>query len=171
MNISIILGLEKYSLFLSLFLLFLASLFTFNNKYQKVLIILNYSLLFVIFVHLVSIVLFKYVNNSVLDPFNVFVDVCVMCPDKYEYAINFARIAFYLQGLNTFLFLVKSKYKIIDKYYKYKDLLNFIVFYSFSIYVYTINSLFHVNTTLYLLFWIAQIVTTIKLFFRIKTLF
>lgn len=171
MNISIILGLEKYSLFLSLFLLSLTSLFTFNKKHQKVLTILNYSLLLVIFVHLVSIVLFKYVNNSVLDPFNVFVDVCVMCPDKYEYAINFARIAFYLQGLNTFLFLVKSKYKLIDRYYKYKDLLNFIVFYSFSIYVHTINSLFHVNTTLYSLFWIAQIVTTIKLFFRIKTLF
>ena len=136
-----------------------------------ILTVLNYSSLFVIFMHLVSIVLFKYVNNSVLDPFNVFVDVCVLCPDKYEYAINFARIAFYLQAVNTFLFLFKSKYKIIDKYYKYKDLLNFIVFYLFSIYVYTINSLFHVNTTLYVLFWIAQTIVTAKLIPNLRSYF
>lgn len=112
---------------------------------------------------IVSQVLYKYIYVSVLDPFYYFVDVCLLCPDRNEYIVNFLRISFYPLLINVFAFLVKNKYKLIDKYYKYKDYLNYFSFYAFSVYSYSTYLFFQTNKFLNILFWLLQIVVTVNL--------
>ncbi len=168
MNINLILDIQKYTLFLTLFSLFLL---TINFKFKKLATVFSYFSTLVLFVHLLTHVIYKYLYVSIFDPFYIFVDVCVLCPDRNEYLINFARIAFYLVTTSTFLFLFKEKYKIIKKYFDYKDILNYISFYSFSIYACNTTLLFQTSNVLNIIFWILQITALLSFFRRIYLYF
>lgn len=151
----------------SLIALFLLAIQIFTNTNKKLFTFFMY--LFVL-IQPFLIILGRYIFNSDLDPFYMFADLCVLCGNRFEFTINFLRIAFYSVSVAVFAPVFKNYDKLLKRYWRYSEILMYVGFYSLSIYVF--NSSPIIKSNLFLLyFWGLQIVVLWGIYKRIKLYF
>ena len=121
--------------------------------------IFKYLTYFFIFIQPILIIISVYFLYGRLDPFYMYTDLCLLCGKKYEYDINFLRIAFYAISIAVF-----APYFKLSKYFNYHVVASFayLGFYSLSIYLY--NTSPYSNSKLFIyFFWLAQAVVLYRL--------
>lgn len=123
-----------------------------------------------ILLHPLLMVLMMYVGYSKLDPFYVFVDICVLCDGIYEYYINFGRLAFLFTTIAVFAGLFRGVNMWMRKNWRKLHILNYFAFYFVSIHSYNIGSDSSDPLFTYI-FWTAQIVVLVSVVKKLKEVF
>lgn len=122
-----------------------------------------------ILIHPLLLIVYKYLYISKIDPFYVFTDVCLLCDGKYEYLINFGRLAFYFLTIGV----LASYFRNINDWLKINwrklHILNYFAFYFVSIHSYNIGT--DATTKLFLIFfWACQVIVATVIIKKIKSL-
>ncbi len=132
--------------------------------------VLGFVTYFFVFIQPVLILLSMYIYSSRFDPFYMYTDLCVLCGGKYEYYINFLRIAFYTVSIA----FISPYFKSINNWFKtnWKLLTNFyyLGFYSLSIYLYNTGPV--TKSRLFTIFFLlCQVVVLANIYKKVKQLF
>lgn len=166
-NIEIVNLLLKITTFTAFVLLATQIYLNTYEKYLKLSNIVSFLIYAFIFTYPILMVISRYLSLGKIDPFYIYTDVCVLCSGNYEYYINFGRISFYLITVTFFA----SKFSSINSWFKtnWRKLyvLNYIGFYTLSIYVYHLYT-YPNNSNLTVLFWACQFVVLSSIFMKIK---
>ena len=137
-----------------------------NVKLHMTLGILAYSF---VLLHPILMIVMRRLTVNQLDPFYVFVDVCVLCDGLYETILNFGRIGFWLVTIAV----VAAKFRNINEWLKnnWRKLhpLNYLAFFIVSYHAKNIGT---DSTKLWfnIYFIFLQIVVLYSAFIRVKTL-
>ncbi len=83
---------------------------------------------FLIILHPLSMVLFKYFAHKGIDPFYVFTDICVLCSNKFELFFTLGRISFWLFTLSVFAGLFRTATPWLRNNWKKVHVLNYLSF-------------------------------------------
>ena len=137
-----------------------------NRKFTK-LHMLNGILAYIfIFMHPILMVIYRYLYNSQIDPFYVYVDLCVLCDGPYEFYLNLGRVSFWtitltvitarLRGNMAFI-TGKKVGEWIGNNWRKLHLLNYVAFYTVSFHSYNIGT-DSVNNLFIYFFWFCQTV-------------
>ncbi|MEK7472865.1 MAG: hypothetical protein AAB625_02380 [Patescibacteria group bacterium] len=125
----------------------------------KIFKILTY---FFIFIQPILIIISIYFLYARFDPFYMYTDLCLLCGKKYEYDINFLRIAFYAVSFAVFAPYFKNINNWFKTNWKLLRYLYYLGFYSLSIYLYN-TSPFSNSKLFIILFYLAQAVVLYQL--------
>jgi len=141
----------------------------FGNNALKIHIANGFLAYFFIFLHPILMIIFRYFLYGKIDPFYVYVDFCFLCDNKYEYYINFGRLAFLSLTIAVFAGLFRGYNKFMRLHWRKLHALNYLAFYFISIHAYFTGT-DSINKTFTFFFWTAQIVVLISIFNRLKSL-
>ena len=82
-----------------------------------------------IFLHPLMTVFVNYFTGRGLDPFYVFIDVCILCDGKFEWLYNFGRIGFWLITIAVIAALFRTSTPFLRLHWKKFHVLNYVAFY------------------------------------------
>ena len=81
-----------------------------------------------ILVHGFTFVFFRYFTKHGLDPFYVFVDVCVLCGKSFEFYYNFGRVGFWLVTIAVLTGLFRTATPFLRVHWRKFHVLNYAAF-------------------------------------------
>lgn len=82
----------------------------------------------IIVLHPVSFVFFNYFAGKGIDPFYVFTQVCVLCPNLLEFYYSLGRISFWLLTIAVFVAFFRTATPYFRYYWRRFHVLNYLVF-------------------------------------------
>ena len=88
----------------------------------------GFLIYFLILMHMLSFVFISYFAGKSFDPFYVFVDVCVLCNNKFEYYFNFGRVAFWFITLAVFAGFFRTFHPFLRVHWRKFHVLNYFAF-------------------------------------------
>ncbi len=112
-----------------------------------------------IITHPLLFTVFNYVSGRGLDPFNTFIDICVLCDNKTEFAYNFGRLAFWLITAAVFAGYFRLSNVFLRVHWKKIHILNYIALGFIFIHSFQLGS--DVLQIPFVLIYILGIATTI----------
>lgn len=131
-NIELVNILQRFSGIIALSLLTIQIYLGANRKKIKFHMLNGIFTYLFVFIHPITYLLFRYFAIGKIDPLYVFVDVCVLCQNKYEHYLNLGRVAFYL--ITTAVIAVK--FRNVSSWLKVNwrklHILNYLAFYFVS---------------------------------------
>ena len=85
-----------------------------------------------VFIHPITYLIYRYFAMGKIDPFYVFVDVCVLCQGAYEHYFNLGRISFYLVTIAVIAVKFRNISKWLKTNWRKLHILNYLAFYFVS---------------------------------------
>lgn len=103
-------------------------------------IIFGVSIYFMVLIHTLSYLVINYLSGKGLDPFYVFVDVCLVCDNKYELFLDLGRISFWLVTTTVVAGYFRTMNQFLRVHWRKFHLLNYVLFLLVAVHSYFLGT-------------------------------
>jgi predicted ferric reductase len=93
-----------------------------------------------VFLHPLLMVAYNYLIYRRIDPFFVYIDVCLLCPNKLDFVINLGRIGFWFITIAVIAAKFRKAADWLNQNWRKLHILNYFAFYFISAHAINISS-------------------------------